>query len=257
MAALEDSIGTSFFHYLWKKRPPQDDGAAEPDVRVPHTLVFEHGFPKGWYSCLGPRGLVRSTGKDIDATAVTEAMVGRVRKSLSSSPLAKRLAKHTARPPCDRFIVATYIERKQSPEGTCVYQQSFLSKKGLEAFFSSGADASPDTPSAVAPQRNGLLQQFVIPPGVRNQVIEVDWSQHACFIEKRRNIHALCPDMSLAQTVTKPDVLSPWERAVTYQGPANYSEKAYVSPNVEARIRQVCAASGRFANMIPELNFFP
>ena len=233
---LEEAVLTNFFHYLWKKRSnsPADQETQSVNVKIPHTVSYEHNFPKGWYNATAGRGVNRKTGKDIDTKQVMEAMLLKMKRSLPNSSSHKR---RSAKPSGPGEVVAIYIE-KSSVSSSEIFYLNHLDSDGLREFLAWGAsrDSSHPNPDS-AKLRNGVLQQFVEPGGEYNHLIQVVWSRHLCFIEKRQNINSLHP---LQHGSHSAPVISMWERSVTYQGPSSYSKEAYVSPNIAEAIKTVC-----------------
>eukprot|EP01062_Namystynia_karyoxenos_P073785 TRINITY_DN70613_c0_g1_i1.p1 TRINITY_DN70613_c0_g1~~TRINITY_DN70613_c0_g1_i1.p1 ORF type:complete len:698 (+),score=226.77 TRINITY_DN70613_c0_g1_i1:88-2094(+) len=229
---IEEGVITNFFHYIWKRRnnlPEHEDRGL--DVRIPHTICYEHNFPKGWY-CTTPLGISRRTGKDIDTKAVRDALC----KQRSAAPGA------------EGDPVALYIE---IPPGgaTNQYQLEFFDVARLREFLGGGQRSEGD----YTPPKNGLLQQFVRPQGRHNSMIQVVWSSHLCLIEKRQNIYPLSSSRdgqsaaNAAPAAAQQEAAgrigaapSLWERAVTWQGPSALSAQAYCAPNVAESIKKVC-----------------
>jgi len=218
---------TNFFHYLWKRRngqPEHEDRGIE--VRIPHTICYEHNFPKGWYSTTS-NGITRRTGKDIDTKAVREAF-GKTRITDEDSP------------------VALYIEPKPGANGG--FSLEFFDRGRLREFLAGGtrgagrSGTGEETSVEVHP-KNGVLQQFVHPGGNHNHMIQAVWSRHLCHIEKRVNVHPLDPRDRAGRSrggTPMSKQINIWERVVTYQGPAALSQQAFCAPNVEESIKQVC-----------------
>eukprot|EP01027_Heterolobosea_sp_BB2_P005147 GEZU01007901.1.p1 GENE.GEZU01007901.1~~GEZU01007901.1.p1 ORF type:complete len:139 (+),score=31.97 GEZU01007901.1:40-456(+) len=63
-------------------------------------------------------------------------------------------------------------------------------------------------------REQGILQKFVTPKGSFNSVIQAIWSPHVTLVERRNNIHKL-----------NDKKWTMYERAVTYEGPAHYSNE--------------------------------
>jgi len=61
--------------------------------------------------------------------------------------------------------------------------------------------------------RNGMLQAFIDPLGIHNNVIKAVWSPHMCLVERKRNLS----DVYNLR-------IDPNERAVTFEGKEYQSE---------------------------------
>eukprot|EP01065_Artemidia_motanka_P012573 TRINITY_DN16935_c0_g1_i1.p1 TRINITY_DN16935_c0_g1~~TRINITY_DN16935_c0_g1_i1.p1 ORF type:complete len:705 (+),score=190.79 TRINITY_DN16935_c0_g1_i1:64-2178(+) len=220
---IEDAVMTNFFHLLWKRKNGVPEHECRGlDVRIPHTICYEHNFPKGWYSTTA-HGITRRTGKDIDTKAVRDAL-GKGRFTEQEDD-----------------IVALYIEKRASEPSGESFSLEFFDRARLREFLSGGARQEE---GEFAPPKNGVLQQFITPQGDHNSMIQVVWSRHLCLIEKRENVYPLNPRDRAARIrgggVPPGTTASPWERACTYQGPAALSLQAYCAPNVMEMIKRVC-----------------
>ena len=254
---IEESVVTSFFYYLWKKKDAlqAESGISERDVRIPHTVCYEHGYAKGWYSGGSRRGFARRQGRDIDSAAVHDAMCGIQRKGTKPSPYRRRPVRHV----CQEDIVATYLEQLRGPDGVS-FTLRHLDSEDLRAFLtlSSPGDGGGGSGAHSQRKRNGVLQQF-IPPGERDHAIHVLWSPHLCRVEKRLNKHALFPKAygssnggggnggvaaSGGASDTGDGRTQPprphSERTVGFEGTSAHDGEAYVAPRVRETINRVC-----------------
>eukprot|EP00760_Papus_ankaliazontas_P010947 PhM_4_TR1459/c0_g1_i1/m.56437 len=217
MHPLLDSCLTNIFFYLWRRKnnAPQHE-VKSINVPIPHTVAYEHNFPKGWYQFTEKNGILRNVGKDIDSKYVLEAMVRDDYESVRS----KR------EEACD--IVATYIERRfDDANNLSRYTIVFMNERQLEQFLMSshvvglGHDISTTN-------KNGLLQKYLAPAGRHEEVIQVQWTPFMCLVEKRRCNHRL----------TRRDI-SPTSRGMTYHGPSTYSTESRVAPKVVSDVTEL------------------
>uniref|UniRef100_A0A7S4LAN9 Uncharacterized protein n=1 Tax=Eutreptiella gymnastica TaxID=73025 RepID=A0A7S4LAN9_9EUGL len=114
------------------------------------------------------------------------------------------------------------MEKNVSDEDGQDMTVRFFDAQELSDFVTSGTSACP---------KHGVLQKFITPPGRHNEVIQVSWSVHVTLIEKRLNLKELA-DLKC----------SPYEKLVTYEGPAQYSRQAHLSPNTLVEVKRICKA---------------
>lgn len=307
---LADAPLTQLIPTLWKCRPASME-EVKIGVHIPHTVIYEHNFPKGLFHTTTEGFLQRRIGKEIDSKTVVDVFCAtagashRAKKSSASSSgggasndaggaaggsasgtsgsspspkkaqLVRRLpqshdgasdADHdprkSARTPDGRLdIVAVYIETKNDNAELAV---QFLTDAGLRAFLlgstaqgkaSSSAASNPlggmssfqghgggadggggafgDDPATaeirLVQNKNGILQKFIYPIGVHNELIQVVWTSHLCIAEKLRS-NAFLGDTTL----------TPYQRAATFQAPPTFSKRAYVAPHIAEAIRAQC-----------------
>eukprot|EP00759_Apiculatamorpha_spiralis_P016815 PhF_6_TR2305/c0_g1_i2/m.4052 len=209
---LEDSSVTNFFYYIWRRRNnlPQHE-VPGLDVRIPHTIAYEHNFPKGWYYHTGKKGIMRKTGKEIESKAVHHTLVGEMSEETPNEGLISSAPK--SKDPQDADIVAIYIERRDQDQFAIEYldkEKLSIFEKQLQSPGGSGINIS---------NKNGLLQQYIPPAGSHEEVIQVVWSPYTCYVEKRRNITNLFDPTVEAN-----------RRGMTFQAPCALTGESRVAP---------------------------
>eukprot|EP01062_Namystynia_karyoxenos_P079088 TRINITY_DN8273_c0_g1_i1.p1 TRINITY_DN8273_c0_g1~~TRINITY_DN8273_c0_g1_i1.p1 ORF type:complete len:625 (+),score=226.12 TRINITY_DN8273_c0_g1_i1:154-2028(+) len=196
-----DGLLINFYNYMWKKNKNYESC---PGVLVPDTVVYDHNFPRGWftYERVGRREkgeLKKKQGKELDTSSIWEVF------------------KRQPDPSID--IVASYMyAREDSDTGetqTCV---EFFDRDGLGEFLNNRKD-----------KREGVLQKFLLPKGANNTMIQVVWSPRVCIMQRKTNTHALS-DRNHA----------PYVRAVTYEGASHHCDDGICAPKTTSRIKAVC-----------------
>ena len=256
--ALEDMPLTQLIPSLWKGRP---NGSEEAyiGINIPHTVIYEHNFPKGLFHTSPVGSLHRRTGKDIDSRLITETFsfnsLGFSKQTEDKPETAelRRAQEVLAGERTNVFgsslpsdIIASYIERDAE---ALSYSVQYFTEEGLQAFLLGAAvkknehaklSMGPVDPShsraaatlqdvKLIQNKNGILQRFVYPLGDHNELIQVVWTGHLCITEKLQNRYLL-------SDTTK----TPFERAATFQGPPSFSHRAYVAPKVCDAVRGQC-----------------
>ncbi|CUG01217.1 Hypothetical protein, putative, partial [Bodo saltans] len=263
LTGLEESSITQLLQILWRGRGALGNSSVTEDIQiglsVPHTVVYEHNFPKGLFHAGLDGNLMRRVGKEIDSKIVFRVF------SESDGPKTKsKLGGATAGasrnigvpgtpsrdPTGESDIVAVYTEKGEDN----MYSAQYFTDAALRAFLlGSTAEASPASSSLASTSassaatgaaattnpdlvdlrpvasKNGILQKFIYPVGPHNEMIQVLWTPHVCIAEKLRSC-------MLLGDVTK----TPFQRAATIEGPANFNTRAYVSPATAESIRLRC-----------------
>lgn len=96
----------------------------------------------------------------------------------------------------------------------------FLDKESLKEFFFKRKVRD-----------RGILQRFISPKGPNNFMVQAIWSPHITLLERRININRLDSLQSK---------LSPFERAVTYEGPSHFSNDVFCSPKLKEQVEKAC-----------------
>ncbi|AAZ13559.1 hypothetical protein, conserved [Trypanosoma brucei brucei TREU927] len=199
-----DDIITSFYDLLCKRDPKTMKPCR--NVFVPDTVVYEHNFPRGWYTTdVKAREVMRRQGKDLDAATIE---FGFSRDVAENFP-----------------IVATYLSIHEENLGNGVTETTtrvqVLNKEDIGAFV------------ARKSKNNGILQRFVFPKGYHNNVIKVVWSPRIAIIQRRKNKYPI-KDRKRAE-------IDPFAITVTYEGPEYLSEESGVSAHVAFEVKNICA----------------
>eukprot|EP00759_Apiculatamorpha_spiralis_P040871 PhF_6_TR39658/c0_g2_i1/m.58855 len=197
-----DGLLPLLYHYLFKK---DKDFKSSPGARIPDTVVYEHNFPRAWYS-------YESKSKEITKRAGKFLDVGHIYESFSR----QEEYRGKRRKYCD--IVAQYMYSRTCDDGTVEMNVEFFTDETLKQFLTVRRNR-PD----------GVLQKFLIPKGTSNTQLQAVFSNRVTRIYKRTAIFRL-------DDRTK----TPYERAVTFDGPSHLSEETIVSEKVQAEVRTIC-----------------
>ncbi|CAD2214061.1 hypothetical protein ADEAN_000150500 [Angomonas deanei] len=150
-----DDVITGFYNFLSKKNPKTMKPCI--DIFVPDTVVFEHNFPRGWYTTdTKAKEVMRKQGKDLDSSTIEEGFT------------------HGISNACP--IVATYICTSEDGEKALV---EVFNKDTIGEFLSRKT------------KREGILQKFIPPKGYNNSVIKAVWSPRICIVQRRTNKYAV------------------------------------------------------------------
>lgn len=155
------------------------------NVLIPDTIVYEHNFPRGWYCYDEKHNEIKK----------------KTGKELDPKKIFKEFSKTTVK---GIDIVASYLSKcEKSSGGEETTQVEFFDVDDLEKFLFKRER-----------REQGILQKFLVPKGSHNSVVQAIWSPHVCLVEKRNNCLKL---------IDKKNTM--YERAVTYEGPAHYSQE--------------------------------
>eukprot|EP00756_Hemistasia_phaeocysticola_P026984 Hpha_TRINITY_DN16093_c3_g4::TRINITY_DN16093_c3_g4_i1::g.117001::m.117001 len=194
-----DGLLTGFYNHMWKKN--KEFKSCE-DVQCPDTIVYDHNFPRGWYTYdRKNRELVKKQGKELD-----------------TSTIAAAFSKQT----CPEVgIVASYMHSYEDGEtGEPVTSVEFFNERGLHEFVNRKV------------KKEGILQRFLVPKGERNSVIQAVWSPRVCIVQRKTNVRSLKDKAESTR--------DPYSCAVTYEGPSHFSEDGTCAAKTTARIKQIC-----------------
>ncbi|EFC37238.1 predicted protein [Naegleria gruberi] len=242
---LELEVLTSLNHYLSKKNKNLESC---PLVFVPQTIVYEHNFPTVWYQQNpATKEFKKKSGKELETKAIMNEFTRNIvvpRSGTGASgdqqdPNAAATTQTQATPAVDpnnpaasnenvmnndnhHGIVAQFISQTEDEKtGEIINNVEFLDVDSLDDFLFKRKKRD-----------KGILQQFITPKGPYNFVIQAIWSPHVTKIERRVNIHR----------ITDRKNYSPYERAVTYEGPSHFSNEVFCAPHLEKEIKRVCSA---------------
>eukprot|EP00744_Colponema_vietnamica_P008001 GILI01011447.1.p1 GENE.GILI01011447.1~~GILI01011447.1.p1 ORF type:complete len:552 (-),score=62.68 GILI01011447.1:55-1674(-) len=198
-----DGLITGFYNFLFKRNTK----TLKPckDVFIPDTIVFDHNFPRGWYtSDLKAKEISKKQGKELDAASIANTFCDM--------------------PNHDVKIVASYmssfeIENDHGVSEVCT-EVEFFNESTLKEFV------------ARKTKREGILQRFLIPKGHRNSVIQAVWSPLIFACKRRTNTGSITDKIQCEK--------DPYPVAVTYEGPSHFSEESSCAPETTAQIKDIC-----------------
>eukprot|EP01062_Namystynia_karyoxenos_P026947 TRINITY_DN20796_c0_g1_i1.p1 TRINITY_DN20796_c0_g1~~TRINITY_DN20796_c0_g1_i1.p1 ORF type:complete len:646 (+),score=136.20 TRINITY_DN20796_c0_g1_i1:83-2020(+) len=196
-----DGLLCAFYHYLFKKNKTY---SSCPGVKLPDTIVYEHNFPRAWYTYdFKNQEIQRRQGKYLDTQHILNVF-----------------SKVDRERGCD--ICAQYLFTQENELGQQTTNVEFLCPADLEHFLLHRR-SRPD----------GILQRFPPPRSGAdsNSQIQVVWSPRVTLIQRRVNRHRI-NDRSV----------TPYERAVTYDGPAHRSCEGLCSARTKDEILEICSA---------------
>lgn len=204
--ALEgDGLVTGFYNFLYKRNTKTMKPCK--DVFIPDTIVFDHNFPRGWYtSDLKAKEISKKQGKELDAASIASGF---------SKPQNPNV-----------LIVASYmcsyeIENAVTGETEMCTQVEFFNEDSLKEFVGRKI------------KREGILQRFMPPKGHRNSVIQAVWSPRVCIVQRRTNISSIGDKVQAEK--------DPYNIAVTYEGPSHFSEEGSCAAHTTLDIKNICS----------------
>lgn len=198
-----DGLITGFYNFLFKRNTK----TLKPckDVFIPDTIVFDHNFPRGWYtSDLKAKEISKKQGKELDAASIANTFCDT--------------------PNSDVKIVASYmssfeVENENGASEMCT-EVEFFNEHTLKEFV------------ARKTKREGILQRFLTPKGHRNSVIQAVWSPLIFACKRRTNTGSITDKIQCEK--------DPYPVAVTYEGPSHFSEESSCAPETTAQIKDIC-----------------
>jgi hypothetical protein len=199
-----DGLVTGFYNFLYKRNTKTMKPCK--DVFIPDTIVFDHNFPRGWYtSDLKAKEISKKQGKELDAASIA--------------------AGFSKQPSPGILIVASYmcsfeVENEHGETEVCT-QVEFFNEATLKEFV------------ARKTKREGILQRFNPPKGHRNSVIQAVWSPRVCIVQRRTNVGSMLDKVQAEK--------DPYPIAVTYEGPSHYSEEGSCAGHTTIEIKNICS----------------
>jgi hypothetical protein len=199
-----DDVVTGLYNILAKRNPKTMKACH--GIRIPDTVVFEHNFPRGWYTTdMKANEVVRKQGKELDSNTIEQ---GFTQDLTDSCPIAAR------------FLCTTEMEGDTEGEGGVSTLVEVFNKDTLAAFL------------ARKTKPEGILQKFILPKGYQNSVIKAVWSPRVCMVQRRTNKYRIF-DRKRAEC-------DPFSTTVTYEGPTFLSEEGCVSGNIAVEVKELC-----------------
>lgn len=196
-----DGISEEFFELLWSR----DELNFGPSLNIPDTIIFKYGQPVQWYF----------TAKN-----------GRVKKKNRANLIGARIEEAFTKHILGYDVIASFVMvpvfSAESGEsgGSSSTTIEFLDREGLTNFLYNRKKEDS----------NGILQRFVEPKGVKNEVIRAVWSPKVCLLERAENIHQLHDHR-----------YGLYERCVTLEGPEYYITSAPLrGPVLAGQIQKIC-----------------
>uniref|UniRef100_A0A7S1MM46 Uncharacterized protein n=1 Tax=Neobodo designis TaxID=312471 RepID=A0A7S1MM46_NEODS len=200
-----DGVVTGFYNFLHKRHTKTMKACK--DVLIPDTIVFDHNFPRGWFtSDLKSKEITKKQGKELDAASIANSF---------------------CKPPSPAVnVVATYMcsyeeEDPQTREAVTITSVEFFNEETLKEFV------------ARKTKREGILQRFIAPKGLRNNVIQAIWSPRLCMVQRRTNRGSIKDKIQCER--------DPYPVAVTYEGPSHFSEESTCAAHTTDQVKAMCA----------------
>lgn len=199
-----DGLVTGFYNFLHKRNTKTMKPCK--DVFIPDTIVFDHNFPRGWYtSDLKAKEISKRQGKELDAASIANGF------SKPSNPNVNIVAS---------YMCTHEVEDPTTGESEMFTQVEFFNEYTLHEFVSRKV------------KKEGILQKFLVPKGHRNSVIQAVWSPRVCIVQRRTNIGSILDKLQCER--------DPYPVAVTYEGPSHFSEEGTCAGHTTEEIKTIC-----------------
>lgn len=195
----DDGISEEFFDLLWQK----DELNFAPAINIPDTIIFKYGQPVNWYFT---------------------AQSGRIKKKNRANLIGARIEEAFTKYILGYDIIASFISvpihsESDGPDHPTTTIE-FLDREGLTKFLYNRKKEDS----------NGILQRFIEPKGVKNELIRAVWSPKLVLLERSENIHQLHDHR-----------YGLYERCVTLEGPEYYANSAPLrGPVLAGQIQKIC-----------------
>ncbi len=236
-----DGVLIKFYHYLYKKNKEMNSCP----VRIPQTIVYEHNFPRDWFTYDEKTQELRKTsGKELDTKKIGVELTRPVDRNDDDIILPERDEREPTNSASassgyhllgfngnnqdeeedfgNAEIVASYLSQTEDEDGQVAATIEFFDQQGLDEFLYKRAR-----------REHGILQQFIPPKGAHNSTVQAIWSPHVIRIERRNNSHKL-------MDTRRKQKISNYERAVTYEGPTHYSTQVLCAPQLKKEVSEIC-----------------
>ena len=210
-----DGISLEFFNLLWTK----DELNFGPAINIPDTIIYKMGTPANWY-------FTASNGK----------IKRKNRQNLMNARIEEAFTKYLL----GYDVIATFIHIESTEEDggrddslgkNKPLTIEYLDRNGLTDFLYKRRERS-----------NGILQRFVEPKGIKNEMIRAIWSPKVCLLERSENIHQLHDQR-----------YGLFERCVTFEGPEYYYTSAPLrGPVLAGQLQKICES---VVNHVSEVTF--
>ena len=198
LSSLEkDGISDELFQLLWSK----DELNYGPSINIPDTILYKFGQPTAWYF-----------------TSVNGRVKKKNKHNLISAKIEEVFNKHVL----GYDVLAMFISMPGEDQTTASDHQTtieYLDRDALNKFLYSRKK-----------EINGILQRFIEPKSVRNEVVRAIWSPKVCLLERAENIHQLHDHR-----------YGLYERCVIYEGPEYYFTSAPLrGPVLSGQLQKLC-----------------
>jgi hypothetical protein len=193
----------NFFSYLL--RP--SGATSAPDVNIPATVMFEHGYPRWWYHYDSKAREVRRSagGKDLHTESIKRFFVDQ----------APRLAGKLI----DVIAVYTYIFDHPATDEPCVAVE-YYDAASLEAFLMTANDPR---------KKEGFLQQLVSPGEAQYTVVNAMWGPKVCIVRRRASTRGMADNRASIR-----------DRFVTFDGPEYFSAEVKCAVETKEKVAECC-----------------
>lgn len=224
-----DGLLPLLYDHLWKSDRTREHRLR--DVLIPDTVVFEHNFPRAWYTYDSKtQELLKRAGKLLDSQSIYKYFAAEekgtdiVAQFYHKSTTSTVPADHS---PSKGHHHATHAKHHHhhgavEEEEELTTSVEFFTKDKLFDFLHN-RKVKPD----------GVLQKFLVPKGEsssrHNFQIQAVWSPLVTLVYKRTNKRRLND-----KTVPVND------RAATFDGPAHCSAEGLVADGTKSRIDNLC-----------------
>jgi hypothetical protein len=223
-----DGLLPLLYDHLWKSDKTREHRLR--DAMIPDTVVFEHNFPRAWYTYdAKAQEIVKRAGKLLDSHSIYK-FFGAEEKGCDI--VAQFYYKSTTVPVTQRTPRPPTSGRARSPPGgqkgkgeaeeELTTSVEFFTKEQLFNFIHS-VKVKPD----------GVLQKFLVSKGEssarRSSQIQAVWSPLVTLIYKRTNKHRI-NDKGIPVA----------DRAATFDGPPHCSEESIVADSTKTKITDLC-----------------
>lgn len=194
----DDGVSEELLSLLWQK----DELNFSPNINIPDSVIYKYGQPTHWYFT---------------------ASSGRVKKKNRQNLISARIEEAFTKQVLGYDVLAIFITIQLEKNDDVGMQQpstiEYLDRENLIKFLYEGKKNC-----------NGILQKFVEPKGIKNEVIRAIWSPKVCLLERAENIHNLHDHR-----------YGLYERCVTFEGPEYYSVSAPLrGPVMAGQIQRLC-----------------
>ena len=198
-----DGLITGFYNFLYKRNTKTMKACK--DVLIPDTIVFDHNFPRGWYtSDLKSKEISKRQGKELDASSIYNGF------SKTPDPAVGIVASY----------MCSYEEEDKNGVTRTVTDVEFFNEDTLKEFVGRKV------------KKEGILQKFLIPKGHRNSVIQAVWSPKICLVQRRTNCNSIRDKLQCER--------DPYVCAVTYEGRSHHSEEGTCAGHTTEEVKEIC-----------------
>ena len=194
---------SNFFQFLLRC----GSAKTSPEVRIPDTVVFEHGYPRWWYAYDGKTQEVRrmAGGKDLHAKNLHTFFV-------ENAPRAHGKA-------IDVIAAYTYLFDDPKTDETLV-RVEYHDAASLDAFLHAPSDPR---------KKDGVLQLLVLPLEEHYTVTSAAWCPAVSIVRRRSSLRTVTDHRATAR-----------QRFVTFDGSEYYSTSVNVADDTKGRIVACC-----------------